>query len=93
MNYVVGWALTLILVNYGIFSLTGYPLLWCLVIHAAGPLAYYVVIVNLVMAVGIVGGGLWYGPAGAFRMAALMFVFNLVPSVLEALMGFGYRCG
>ena len=23
----------------------------------------------------------------------LAFAFNLVPSVLEALMGFGYRCG
>lgn len=93
MNIAIGWALTLILVNYAIFSLTGYPLVWCWMTQAAEPLGYYVAIVNLSMALGIVAGGMWYGPVGALKMVVLLFVFNLVPSVLEALMGFGVRCG
>jgi hypothetical protein len=93
MNIVIGWALTLIIANYGFFSLTGYPLIWCWMLQAAKPLAYYSTIANLTMAVGIIGAGVWNGPLGAIKMALLMFGFNLVPTVLEALMGFGYRCG
>jgi hypothetical protein len=93
MNIVVGWALTLIIANYAIHALTGYSLVWCWLNQAAQPLGYYATIVNLSMAVGIVAGGMWYGPVGALKMAVLLFVFNLVPAVLEALMGFGCRCG
>lgn len=93
MNNVVGWALTLIIANYAIYALTGYPLVWCGLNLAAQPLSYYAAIVNLSMAVGIVAGGMWYGPVGALKMTVLLFAFNLVPAVLEALMGFGGRCG
>lgn len=93
MNAVISWSLGLILLNYVIASLTGVPLLWCAIQHAAQPLSYYAALVNLSLAVGIVGGGIWMGPGVAIKMAALLFGFNLVPSVLNALMSFGYRCG
>lgn len=93
MNIAIGWALTLLFVNFFIYSLTGYPLLWCMLLQAAKPLAYYVAIVNISLAIGIIGAGIWYGPAGAFKMAALLFGFNLIPSILAAVMGFGVRCG
>lgn len=93
MNSAVGWSLTLMLLNYAVYSLTGYPLVWCWLLKAAMPLGYYATIVNLCLAIGIVGGGVWYGPIGAIKAAVLLLGFNLVPTVLEALMGFGYRCG
>lgn len=93
MNSVISWSLGLILLNYVIVSLTGVPLIWCAIQHAAQPLAYYAALVNLSLAVGIVAGGIWQGPGVAIKMAVLLFAFNLIPSVLNALMSFGYRCG
>lgn len=92
MSTAVGWAFTLVMVNYVVFFLTGYPVVWCWLLAASKPLALYAATVNLSLAAGIVAGGVWYGPAMAIKVAVLMIVFNLVPSVLEALMGFGYRC-
>jgi hypothetical protein len=93
MNSLISWSLTVIVINYLLYSLTGYPVLWITLCYAAKPLGYYVAIVNLCMAVGIVGAGIWQGPVGAIKVALLLFGFNLFPSIVEALMGFGYRCG
>ena len=92
MSTGIGWAFTIILVNYVVFSLTGYPVLWCWMLVAAKPLAVYVAVVNLGLAAGIVAGGVFYGPLMAIKVAVLMMAFNLVPTVLEALLGFGVRC-
>ena len=92
MNTVVAWSLALIFANYIVYSLTGYPPLWCSLLYAAQPLAYYAAIVNLCLAAAIVAGGLWQGPLGAIKASLLLFGFTLAPSVLEALIGFGYRC-
>ena len=93
MNTAIGWLLSLLFVNYLVYSITGVPYLWCLLTVAAEPLSYYVAIVNLTLATGIVIGGIWNGPVAALKMATLMFGFNLVPAVMAALMAFGYRCG
>lgn len=93
MNTAIGWGLTIILVNYAIYTMTGYPLVWCWMTKAAQPLAYYAVLANLAMAAGIVMGGIWSGPLMAIKVAVLLVVFNAVPQVLGAVMGFGYRCG
>ncbi len=93
MNIAIGWAIALIFANYAIYALTGYPLFWCLLTQATAPLAFYRVIVNLGLAGGIIAGGIWYGANSAIKVAALMFGFNLLPPVLEALMGFGCHCG
>jgi len=93
VNAVISWGLGLILLNYVIVSLTGVPLIWCAIQQAAQPLAYYAALVNLSLAAGIVAGGIWQGPGAAIRMAVLLVAFNLLPSVFNALMSFGYRCG
>lgn len=92
MTSLGAWVALAIFLNYLLYAITGYPVLWITLCQAAKPLSFYVTVTNLALAVGIIGGGIWYGPLAAIKMAVVLVGFNLVPAVLAALMAFGHRC-
>jgi hypothetical protein len=89
---VIGIALAAALVNYAVFSLTGFPIVWCFLLTLAKPFAFYVEVVNLGLAFSIALGGVFYGWVIALKVAVVLFAFNMVPAVGAAVFGLGGTC-
>lgn len=93
MSNLVGWIITLALVNYLFWSTTGLTPMWGLLCQIGKPFEFYVQLVNLGLAVCLVVGGIWQGIWAAIQVGAVMVGFNLIPSIAKAVFAFGKTCG
>lgn len=88
----IGWIITLALVNYLIYSVTGIPPMWGFLCNMGKQLGLYVQLVNLGLAVALIIGGAWYGLYAAIKVGLILVGFNMVPHVAAALFAFGKTC-
>lgn len=89
----IGWVVTIALVNYFIWSVTGLSPAWGLACHLGKQLGIYVALVNLGLCAALIIGGVFYGTHMAIKAGLVLLGFNLIPLVAAALFAFGKTCG
>ena len=88
-----GWVVTIALINYVIWSVTGLSPAWGLACHLGKQLGFYVQLTNLGLCATLLIGGIFYGPFAAIKWAVVLVGFNLIPALAAALFAFGKTCG
>jgi hypothetical protein len=93
VSNVISWVIFFALLNYVAWSMTGLTPVWGLACQIGKELQFYVALVNLGLAVGMVIGGIWYGVWAVIQVGAVLVGFNLIPSITKAVFAFGKTCG
>ncbi len=89
----VAYLLVATLVNYALYRLLGYPLLYCIGVKAVEPIIPWIVSVHIMLLLSAPVAHAMGGPSWSRPLWGTWLAFAVLPLIVYMSFGYGYDCG
>ena len=89
-----GVVITAALINFLVYSLIGYPVIYCLGVYALHPLEPWVMTVRIIVCALAFLSAWWdFSLSAPVRVLGVWLAFEIIARIAAVVFGFGYTCG